>query len=372
MSSESKNTYELNKNMFEKFQYIHLTKKPEGKLSYEQQALEILKCKYNILYYLENYARIPIPGGGSVQLLLNDKLRTVALLFQSSTPHIFQTSRQSSKTTIQLCCTTWYTNFWENVKTMFFNMKIPDNKKNLSEVKKMIALLPPWMRSFDPKRDPNNVEKFRNGIQSEINLLTIDKQNPDATGRGNTGSVYLDEFGFLKNIHIAYSPISFVYVNYARISRSNYVPAPFSITSTPADPITPEGEMFQTLWERAPEVTYDEIKDLLPHEVYDYVDSLSEYKMAKVYQYWYEYPGRCEKSLFDPNNDDNILHLLEDPFVDLKELEEYSKEAVEYLKEVRSKCKTKTQLRREVNSIASNKMKILFRNKVNCWNVLRA
>lgn len=364
--------YTFNKDLFEKFKYAHLTKKPEGKLTKEQQALEILKCKYNILYYLENYSMIPLPGGGSTMLEVNDKLRTVALLYQASVIHIFQTSRQSSKTTIQLCCTTWYINFWENVKILFFNTKASDNKKNLLEIKKMIALLPKWMRSFDPKRDPNNVEKFRNGIESEITLMSIDRQSPDATGRGNTGAIYLDEFGFLHNIHIAYTPLSFIYSNYSRISNKNYVPAPYAITSTPADPMTAEGELFQTLWEKAFEVNYDDIKDMLPHEIKKYIETNSDSNIAKVFQFWYEYPDRCEKELYNPENDENILHLLMDPFVDIKELAEYSDKAAEYLKSVRILCKTKTQLRREVNAVASDKMKVLFRNKVNCWNVLRA
>lgn len=372
MSEEKKSNYDLNKELFEKFKYVHLEKKPEGKLTKEQQAMEIIKCKYNILYYLENYAMIPLPGGGSTKLEINDKLRAVALLYQASVIHIFQTSRQSSKTTIQLCCASWYINFWENVKILFFNMKASDNKKNLLEIKKMVALMPKWMRSYDPKRDPNNVEKFRNGIQSEIILMSIDKQNPDATGRGNTGAIYLDEFGFLHNIHIAHTPLSFVYSNYARISNNNYVPAPYAITSTPADPMTAEGELFQSLWEKAFEINYSDIKDMLPHEIKKYVEKNSESNIAKVYQFWYEYPDRCEKELYNPENEDNILHLLTDPFVDISELTEYSEKAANYLKAVRILCKTKTQLRREVNSIASNKMKILFRNKVNCWNVLRA
>lgn len=347
----SKNAYETNLELTEKFRYAHLTSKPTHELNRSEKALEILKCKYNILYYLENYCKIPLPGGGSTELQINDKLRTVALLYQASVPHIFQTSRQSSKTTIEICCGAWYVNFWQNVKIMFFNTKIPENKKNLAEIKKMLLLLPNWMCSFDPKRDPNNVEKFRNGIESEINLMSIDRQDPDATARGNTGALYLDEFGFLKNIHTAYTPLSFIYTNYSRIARKNYVPAPFSITSTPADPLSPEGELFQDLWEKVPEVTYEEIKDLLPHEIFNYVDKLSDFRMAKVYQYWYEYPDRCEKTLYDPENPHNILDLLQDPFVDIKELEKHSASAAEYIKEVRSKCKTKTQLRREVNNM---------------------
>lgn len=338
----------LNKELFKKFKQFDNQIKPDKILTKEEQILEILKCKYNILYYINNYLRIPLSGGGSTPLLLNDKLRTVALLYQASVTTVFQTARQSSKTTIIIACSSWYINFWENTKVLFYNRQRSDNKKNLRDIKKILSLLPEWMVTYNPKIHPNNVETLRNGIDSSIELAIIPKDDPDAAGRGNTAGLYLDEFGFLKNIHIAYTPLSFVYSNYSRISRSNYAPAPFSITSTPADPVTPEGEMFMNLWNDATEITFEEIKYMLPHEIYEYVNQRTDNLLVKVYQYWYEFPGRCDPKLYDKNNENNILHMLEDPFVNLDELGEYDKNAVAYLKEVRSKCLTKTQLRREV------------------------
>lgn len=340
--------YTQNLNLHKKFQYAHLESKPTGKLTKNDKALEILKCKYNIVYFLKNYVMIPLSGGGATPLLVNEYLMTVALLYQASFPFIFQTSRQSSKTTIILACCLWYSNFWSNTKVMFFNTKTKENKKNLRDLKKMYSFLPTWLNSYK-STDPNNVETFVNSIKSEINLCVVDKDSPDATGRGNTGGIYLDEFGFLKNIHIAYAPLSFIYSNYSAMSRKNYVPAPYAITSTPADPMEPEGEFFMDLWNKAVDIEYDEISHMLPHEIYEYMDSkCNGFRLAKVYQVWYQFPGRCDSKLFDKDNEDNIIHLLDDPFVDLELLEEHSKEAVEYLKTVRSICRTKSQLRRAI------------------------
>ena len=339
---------DLNAQMFKQFSQIHLMPKPNSIATEKEQALEVLKCKYNILYYLKNYCKIPLAGGNCTDLLMNDKLMTVALLYQASVPFIFQTSRQSSKTTIILCCTSWYMNFFENTKLMFYNMKIPDNKKNLAIVKQIISFMPSWMRTYDPKVHPNNVESFKNGLNSEIFLKTVDRVDPGASGRGNTSGIMFDEYAFTHNIHLAYSAIMFAYSNYARLARSNYVPAPMAITSTPADPITPEGELFQRKWESAYEVNYEELKDLLPHEIYDYCNSKSQGELCKVYQMWYEYPGRCEPHLYDDDNPDNIKHLLLDPFVDIEELKSYSVNAATYLSEVRSYVTSKIKLRQEV------------------------
>ena len=109
---------------------------------------------------------------------------------------------------------------------------------------------------------PNNVESFKNGLNSEIFLKTVDRVDPGATGRGhNWQTILFDESGFIRNIHLAYSAIMFTYSNYSRIARKNYVPAPIAITSTPADPITPEGELFMRKWENASEISYHEIEE---------------------------------------------------------------------------------------------------------------
>lgn len=348
MKKVNSKLYNFNKEMFERFQYAHLEDKPAKIISKEDQALEILKCKYNILYYLKNYCKIPLAGGSSTDLLMNDKLKTVALLYQSGTPFIFQTARQSSKTTIILCCTSWYMNFFENTKLLFYNMKIPDNKKNLAIVKQIISFMPKWMRTYDPSIHPNNVESFKNGLNSELFLKTVDRVDPGASGRGMTAGIFFDECAFMRNIHLAYSAIMFTYSNYSRIARKNYVPAPLAITSTPADPITPEGELFMRKWENAYEISYHEIENMIPHEVYEYCSSKSNGELCKVYQMWYEYPDRCEFNLYDENNPDNILHLLHDPFVDINELKKYSVTAATYLMEVRSYVTSKTKLRQEI------------------------
>ena len=348
MKKTTTKLYNFNKEMFERFKNVHLENKPSNVNTQEEQALEILKCKYNILYYLKHYCKIPLTGGSFTDLLMNDKLMTVALLYQAGAPFIFQTARQSSKTTIILCCTSWYISFYENTKVLFYNMKIPDNKKNLSIVKQIISNLPAWMRTYDPKVHPNNVESFKNGLNSEIFLKTVDRVDPGASGRGLTGIPYFDEFGFIHNIHLAYSAIMFTYSNYSRIARKNYVPAPLAITSTPADPITPEGELFQKKWEEGVEVTFSEIKDLLPHEIYEFCDNLAQGNMCKVYQNWFEYPDRCDPKLYDEENPDNIRHLLLDPFVDIEELKSHSLEAAKYISEVRSYVTSKTKLRQEV------------------------
>ena len=102
MKKVNSKLYNFNKEMFERFQYVHLEDKPKKVVSKEEQALEILKCKYNILYYLKNYCKIPLTGGSSTDLLMNDKLKTVAFYIEAGAPFIFQTARQSSKTTIVL------------------------------------------------------------------------------------------------------------------------------------------------------------------------------------------------------------------------------------------------------------------------------
>lgn len=74
----------------------------------------------------------------------------------------------------------------------------------------------------------------------------------------------------------------------------------------------PSGKFFHDIWINAYEVSYEEVVNKLPFEIYDWFMSLGV-QSAKVYQPWYAFPGRVEKpSNIDPNNPNNLIHAYED------------------------------------------------------------
>ena len=87
-------TKEFNFQMYTKMRELTKKepKKPPIVLKKETMELEILKCKYDIVYFAENYVKIPTVGG-IVQFMLNDKIRCTLRLVEAGMLTLFMTSR---------------------------------------------------------------------------------------------------------------------------------------------------------------------------------------------------------------------------------------------------------------------------------------
>jgi hypothetical protein len=160
---------------------------------------------------------------------------------------------------------------------------------------------------------------------------------------------------YLKNIEIAYSPLSLIYNTYQRVARRAFVPAPFVITSTPNVLSKNEGLFFYEQWNSCKELdesNFDFKK--LPWEIYeDYIKE--DYSGYKVFQAWYEFPGRISnKKLIDKNNPNNIRHILDDPETRVSEIAEYDIQAATWMKETRKLCITKRNIKKDIYCLFIN------------------
>ena len=323
----------------------------------EKQKEEFLRCKYDIVYWLENYCYVPI-AGGNIPIMLNDELRTVARLFESSVTFAFMTSRQSSKTLIIISCLAWLFNFFPKVSEMLLNIKTADNKKNMRTFKDIIENMPEFLRTWNPKKnkdDADNVFEKTSSLGCKITGFVVDKTDPDLTARGSTGMAYIDEAAYIKNIKAAYKSMSFSANTYSKFARQTLTPSPTVFTSTPNAINLEEGLFFYNIIINAKEVTYNQIKNMMPWEIYDWF--LSEGVIAfKVVTPWYRFPKRVEKSEnIDPNNPNNLIHLYEDINVNMDLLKEKDAVAWKWLSE------TKKQVMYELSAIKKD-IYLLFLN----------
>ena len=316
--------------------------KPKLVRGMEAEEKEFLKCKYDIVYFLENYCRIPAPGG-SVKLLLNDRLRAVAKLFEASVITNFMTSRQSSKTTIMLACYAWYYNFWTATSSLLINLTVGDNKKNISIIKNIIKDFPKYLKVWNPEKNKNDVDNVyeivSGGSNSRLSGLVINKTDADSSGRGKTGALYYDEIAYLEKISEAYGSIAFVYNQYSKMARAALIPAPFVTSSTPNDLNNESGVFFHNLWTNAFLLEdYNLIKDKLPFEIYEWFLDLGVQGVS-VLQPWYEFPGRVSDPAFiDPENPNNLLYLYNDINVSMEVLREKDPIAARWLLESKQTC----------------------------------
>lgn len=173
----------------------------------EYYALEYLKCRNNPLYFIYNYAHVPEVGSS---LLLSkehvhNKLRRVVRSVYRYHKVIFMASRQLGKSTIASCLLIWAANFFPGIPIIILNMRQVAALENLSKIKFIHSMLPPWMRSPIKGR----AEK-KTYLELENNSLIrtfypASNTGPDQIARSLTSPIlYIDEVAFIHHIDIAY------------------------------------------------------------------------------------------------------------------------------------------------------------------------
>jgi len=311
---------------------------------------EFMKCKYDILYYAENYVTLPTVSG-RIKFLMSDEIRTFLRLAEASVFSTFQTSRQSSKSTSTHVVASWYFNFWQNSKLGLVNTTVDAGKKNLRYIMDINEGLPDWMNTFDlsHKKTIDNVFSKLSPTNSELRTAVVDKNSPEASLRGNTFALIIEEIAFLKSIHIAYSPISFTYNTYSVIAAQTYTPAPFLVVTTPNDVNSNEGAFFFELWEGSYLVTYELIKDMLPFEIKEFFDSQGIAKV-KVFAPWYTFPNRASNpKLFEREDfNEKIKPILDNPEATLSEVYAIDKGLGTWLLKTKALCRTIKDVKKEI------------------------
>ena len=311
---------------------------------------EFLKCKYDILYFAENYVTLPTVSG-RIKFLMSDEIRTFLRLAEASVFATFQTSRQSSKSTSTHVVACWYFNFWQNSKLGLVNTTVDAGKKNLRYIMDINEGLPNWMNTFDltHKKTIDNVTSKLSPTNAELRTAVVDKNSPESSLRGNTFALIIEEIAFLKNISIAYSPISFTYNTYSVIAESTFTPAPFLIVTTPNDVNSNEGAFFFELWESSYLVAYALIKDMLPFEIKEFFESQG-ISRTKVFAEWYTFPNRAsDPKIFErPDFNEKIKPILDNPEASIQDIFNIDKGLAKWLLKTKNLCKTIKDVKKEI------------------------
>ena len=315
----------------------------------ELQEMEMLKCKYDIVYFATNYVYIPVVGG-IVKYEANSYLKAKLRLIEASVLHLFMTSRQSSKTQTDLVGALWYFLFWARSKQTLVNTKLEENEKNLRNIMAMLERVPKWMNTF--KEDhPDTINNIRTKIsptKSELMIGVVDRVDPASSLRGRTCALFIDEVAYLKGISVAYSAIAFITNTYSKMAKKMYVPSPFSLVSTPNSINLENGAFWFEMWQNAYEVSYDEIKDLLPHEIRAYFNKLG-HAIVKIEQPWYTYPGRARRDDVETLEFRKKYHsTLMNPDAPIEEIEKIDKDLASWLLETKATCRTLSNIKKDI------------------------
>lgn len=218
-------------------------------LSDEQlfQVQEMLRCKNNIIYFIENYCKIPTPGGSEIMKLYAPQKTAIRTMVDD---HYIVTlkSRQVGMSCLSQCYCTWCNTFFENVVTGILSRSGDEASDFNRKVTNMIDELPDWMR---PKYVKRTEQTFilENGCQSFS--TGVNPANPSSVFRGKSlSNLIIDEAAFIAGITDAFTSCGPSLVKAQKSAKACGNPYATFIISTP-NKTSGMGKFYYDMWRKA-------------------------------------------------------------------------------------------------------------------------
>lgn len=346
--------------MLEIFDYSLITVDPYAvdkngntTLSQDQIARIITECFRNPWYYLREIARIPDPGGVSVQYRANRGNIAQAWCITKGLDSWLCLTRQQGKTESAICMENWMYHFGTSQSQFIFINKDGDNAKaNLRRMKNQSDLLPSYLR-FDAFTDDNgkvtkatkNATQLRhpvNGNSVIVKPKATSYESALSLARGLTAPIlHFDEPEFTNHIKTIISNSVSTYETAASRAKENGGMYGRIFTCTPGDLDTPMGQEAQQVLDKTAKWT-EKLYDMTDEEITKYIDSQGTDCNKILYiEYQYYQIGKNEEWL------KMMSAKIGDPLVVRREvllqrlhgssLSPYNQEDIEYIVEIEQK-----------------------------------
>ena len=247
-------------------------------LSLEQQEMVLQELRVNPWFYFRDVARVTT-GEGAIPYKANIGNISAHFLSIMCVNYYLEQPRQTGKTVGEVHMLAYRFAFGtSNTNICIFNYENQYVEKNMIQIKEALDLLPDYLKvhefkkttdtktgAIKFKRDPSKAAKVRSLTNDMLNNK-IHGRTPGKTleqarnaGRGGTYAIQQwDEIGFTKNVGEAFASAFKAFSTASQIMLKVGKPTYISLTSTPADPLTPEGAyLFKMLFKDAGKFTLD-------------------------------------------------------------------------------------------------------------------
>jgi len=271
-------------------------------MNHDRQVKEYLKCKMSMLYFIENYIKIPVAGGlvtmQESELWNNTrKYKDFIRMCQSPNTENIEIlfSRQHGKTTTIAMVMLYYMLFYTRVPIQMLTLSKDNALDTIDRIKFMHSNLPKWLQvPFKGRGDKKTYIELDNGSTFKTKYVS-GSINPDQVGRGfSSPLVWVDEAAFIPHMDIVWGAIQPA-ISAARIfAKKNNFPTKIFLSTTPNGAGT---NWFYNMWNNGWE--YEDIFDLekncpLPNaeKILNSVDYKNNFTRLKIH--WSE-TGKTEE-----------------------------------------------------------------------------
>jgi len=282
-------------------------------------ALEFLKCKRSIFYFIYNYCYLSQVGGrikitpGNLHFKTVRSIKTILNVHKA----IFMASRQLGKSSTAAMILDWVANFFPGVQILIVNMNKSAAYENLNKIKFVHDQLPPFLASpMKYSGDRKSYIEFENGSVIKTFFYST-TQSPDTVGRSLTAPIlYLDECAFIPKMGDIFSAAQPVLSKAREQAIDNGYPYFMFLTSTP-NGTRGHGQWFHQMWSNAldgDQIFTDDNK-LIPN-VQDILNDPATNSFVKIRYHWSEiysqswYQEQCRELNFDVRKINQELDLM--------------------------------------------------------------
>lgn len=186
----------------------------DASLSTEIKVKMAIEAKKNIWYYFRECVRVPASGAPrGIPLRLNRGILAMVWLFFNHIDSAVAMPRQTGKSTTMNLLYLWL--LYLGGRGTWMGLITKDNPlriKNVTEIKRTRALLPPFMIEIT-KNDPDNQSEFKALAPHLDNhwMCAVGQTDRDSANKIFRGfslpCVFWDEFAFIPNVHLSYSTV---------------------------------------------------------------------------------------------------------------------------------------------------------------------
>jgi hypothetical protein len=160
----------------------------------DQIIQEIIKCRSDPVYFIEQYCKILTPDKGLVPFKMYPFQKEIVRKFQVHRNNITNKSRQTGLSTITASYALWLASFHQNKEIIVLSIKDKDAQDFLKKIKTAFYELPEWLRD-EPDKDNAHEITLQNGSS-----ITCSPSSNQAVRGHSPALLIIDECAFIKEI----------------------------------------------------------------------------------------------------------------------------------------------------------------------------
>lgn len=218
----------------------------------EQQIIEWVKCRNNILYFIYHYVRFET-AGNNVDSYKNGenfhpKLKRYVRSIYNYHTSVLMASRQLGKSTINAAILAWSTIFFPKNSAIILNFKKEAALENLKKIKFIINELPPFLKlETTSKSDIKTYADYSNGSVIKVFYPTTVHTKETIARSLSSPILYVDEPAFIPDMHEVFGSAQPILSTAREQAKKNNYPYFIGLSCTP-NGIEGAGKWFYERW----------------------------------------------------------------------------------------------------------------------------